>query len=78
MVAESRTANAAHRVEVAGPLEFAPKPADLLLQAQAQKRPEREFDHLALCFEPCYFKGVAHELVVDYDIGPHDVYCGAF
>jgi len=55
------------------PLEFAAKPSNLFLQPQTQQGPETKLNRFALRPEPGDFERVAHQLIVNHNVGPHDV-----
>jgi len=56
------------------PVKLTAKLSDLCLPIQAEQRPQSFLHNLALGPESRHAQGIPHELVVDYDIGAHDVY----
>jgi hypothetical protein len=61
-------------VQIALPVHSAPKPPDFRLLPQPEQSPQTFFHCLAFSFDASDPKRVAHQLVINNDIGPHDVY----
>jgi hypothetical protein len=47
---------------------------DLFLVADPEQGPKPELDHFLLGPKAGRSKGITHEIVINHDIGPHDVY----
>lgn len=63
-----------HRIQVALPVQFPAKTPEFRLAAKPQQCPKSLLHCLPLRFESGRAKGIPHELVVDYDVRPHNVY----
>ena len=67
---------ASFRIASRSPCHFslpAPSP-DLALFSEAEQSLQGQFDGFALGFQAGCAKRIPHQLIVDHDIGSHDVY----
>src|SRR4029077_15319764 len=63
-----------HCIKVALPIELASKPANLVLLSKTHDGSKSKLHCLALGLQTRESEGLLHQLVVNDDIGPHDVY----
>jgi hypothetical protein len=70
-LASSTPAIAAHRVQVTVPGKLAERGLELFLLLEAQQETERFLDHGTLGAQTGRGQGLAHQLIVDVDIGAH-------
>src|SRR3546814_775900 len=63
-----------HGIKIARPSELTPKLPNLVLFAKPKQRPQAELNGLTLCLEARCPESFAHKIIVDDDVGPHDVY----